>query len=41
MMGMLICCDLVFPETERCLALAGVAPRVRAADNYVYLVVAF
>jgi predicted amidohydrolase len=60
--GMLICYDLVFPETARCLALAGAdiiffptmggaavgdddiglqAPRVRAAENHVYLVVAF
>ena len=60
--GMLICYDLVFPETARCLALAGCdmiffptmggaaigdgdiglqALRVRAAENHVYLVVAF
>jgi predicted amidohydrolase len=60
--GMLICYDLVFPETARCLALAGAdiiffptmggaavgdddiglqAMRVRAAENHVYLVVAF
>jgi hypothetical protein len=39
MVGMSICYDLVFPETERCLALAGEALRVRAAENYVYLVV--
>ncbi len=60
--GMLICYDLVFPETARCLALAGTdiiffptmggaavgdddiglqALRVRAAENHVYLVVAF
>jgi predicted amidohydrolase len=60
--GMLICYDLVFPETARCLALAGAdviffptmggaavgdddiglqALRVRAAENQVYLVVAF
>lgn len=60
--GMLICYDLVFPETARCLALSGVdmiffptmggaavgdddiglqALRVRAAENHVYLVVAF
>ena len=60
--GMLICYDLVFPETSRCLALAGAdvvffptmggaavgdgdiglqALRVRAAENQVYLVVAF
>ncbi len=60
--GMLICYDLVFPETSRCLALAGAdiiffptmggaavgdddiglqALRVRAAENHVYLVVAF
>jgi predicted amidohydrolase len=60
--GMLICYDLVFPETARCLALAGAdivffptmggaavgdddiglqALRVRAAENHVYLVVAF
>jgi hypothetical protein len=59
---MLICYDLVFPETARCLALAGAdviffptmggaavgdddiglqALRVRAAENQVYLVVAF
>ena len=59
---MLICYDLVFPETARCLALAGAdiiffptmggaavgdddiglqALRVRAAENHVYLVVAF
>lgn len=60
--GMLICYDLVFPESARCLALAGAdiiffptmggaavgdddiglqALRVRAAENHVYLVVAF
>lgn len=60
--GMLICYDLVFPETARCLALSGAdiiffptmggaavgagdigtqALRVRAAENHVYLVVAF
>lgn len=60
--GMLICYDLVFPETARCLALAGAdiiffptmggaavgegdiglqALRVRAAENHVFLVVAF
>lgn len=60
--GMLICYDLVMPETARCLALAGAdiiffptmggaaigdddiglqALRVRAAENRVYLVVAF
>jgi predicted amidohydrolase len=60
--GMLICYDLVFPETARCMALAGAdiiffptmggaaigdddiglqALRVRAAENHVYLVVAF
>jgi predicted amidohydrolase len=60
--GMSICYDLVFPETARCLALAGAdiiffptmggaavgdddiglqALRVRAAENHVYLVVAF
>lgn len=60
--GMLICYDLVFPETARSLALAGAdliffptmggaavgdddiglqALRVRAAENQVYLVVAF
>ena len=60
--GMLICYDLVFPETARCLTLAGAdiiffptmggaaigdddiglqALRVRAAENHVYLVVAF
>jgi predicted amidohydrolase len=60
--GMLICYDLVFPETARSLALAGAdvilfptmggaavgdddiglqALRVRAAENHVYLVVAF
>lgn len=60
--GMLICYDLVFPETARCLALYGAdiiffptmggaavgegdigtqALRVRAAENHVYLVVAF
>ncbi len=60
--GMLICYDLVIPETARCLALAGAdiiffptmggaavgegdiglqALRVRAAENQVYLVVAF
>ncbi len=60
--GMLISYDLVFPETARCLALAGAdviffptmggaavgdddiglqALRVRAAENQVYLVVAF
>jgi predicted amidohydrolase len=60
--GMLICYDLVIPETARCLALAGAdiifcptmggaaigdgdiglqALRVRAAENHVYLVVAF
>jgi predicted amidohydrolase/predicted esterase len=60
--GMLICYDLVFPETARGLALAGAdviffptmggaavgdddiglqALRVRAAENHVYLVVAF
>ena len=60
--GMLICYDLMFPETARCLALAGAdiiffptmggaavgdddiglqALRVRAAENHVYLVVAF
>ncbi len=60
--GMLICYDLVFPETARCLALSGAdiiffptmggaavgdgdigtqALRVRAAENQVYLVVAF
>lgn len=60
--GMLICYDLVFPETARCLALAGAdivffptmggaavgdddiglqALRVRAAENHIYLVVAF
>ncbi len=60
--GMLICYDLVFPETARCLALAGAdivffptmggaavgvddiglqALRVRAAENHLYLVVAF
>jgi predicted amidohydrolase len=60
--GMLICYDLVFPETARCLALAGAdiiffptmggaavgdddiglqALRVRAAENHVYIVVAF
>jgi hypothetical protein len=59
---MLICYDLVFPETARSLALAGAdmiffptmggaavgdddiglqALRVRAAENHVYLVVAF
>ena len=59
---MLICYDLVFPETARCLALSGAdiiffptmggaavgdddigtqALRVRAAENHVYLVVAF
>ena len=59
---MLICYDLVFPETARCLALSGAdiiffptmggaavgdgdigtqALRVRAAENQVYLVVAF
>ncbi|MCA9212045.1 MAG: carbon-nitrogen hydrolase family protein [Planctomycetales bacterium] len=60
--GMLICYDLVFPETARCLALSGAdiiffptmggaavgegdigtqALRVRAAENHVYIVVAF
>lgn len=60
--GMLICYDLVSPETARCLALAGAdviffptmggaaigdddiemqSLRVRAAENHVYLVVAF
>ncbi|MGD9710497.1 MAG: carbon-nitrogen hydrolase family protein [Thermomicrobiales bacterium] len=60
--GMLICYDLVFPETARCLALGGAnviffptmggaavgdddiglqALRVRAAENHVWLVVAF
>jgi predicted amidohydrolase len=60
--GMLICYDLVFPETARGLALSGAdviffptmgggavgdddiglqALRVRAAENHVYLVVAF
>ena len=60
--GMLICYDLVMPETARCLALGGAdiiffptmggaavgdgdiglqALRVRAAENQVYLVVAF
>jgi predicted amidohydrolase len=60
--GMLICYDLVFPETARALALRGAdiiffptmggaavgdgdigmqALRVRAAENHVYLVVAF
>jgi predicted amidohydrolase len=60
--GMLICYDLVFPETARCLALQGAdivffptmggaavgdddiglqALRVRAAENQIYLVVAF
>ncbi len=60
--GMLICYDLVFPETARGMALAGAdviffptmggaavgdddigeqALRVRAAENHVYLVVAF
>jgi predicted amidohydrolase len=60
--GMLICYDLVFPETARALALAGAdiiffptmggaavgdgdigtqALRVRAAENHVYIVVAF
>ena len=60
--GMLICYDLVVPETARCLALGGAdiilfptmggaavgdddiglqALRVRAAENHVYLVVAF
>lgn len=60
--GMLICYDLVFPETARALALGGAdiiffptmggaavgdgdigtqALRVRAAENHVYLVVAF
>ena len=60
--GMLICYDLVFPETARALALAGAdiiffptmggaavgdgdigkqALRVRAAENHLYLVVAF
>ena len=60
--GMLICYDLVVPETARCLALQGAdiiffptmggaavgdgdiglqALRVRAAENRVYLVVAF
>lgn len=60
--GMLICYDLVFPETARSLALSGAdmiffptmggaavgdddiglqALRVRAAENHVYLVVAF
>ncbi len=59
--GMLICYDLVFPETARCLALKGAdmifhltlggaaigdddislaAFRTRAAENFVYLVVA-
>ena len=59
--GMLICYDLVMPETARCLALAGAdiiffptmggaaigdddigvqALRVRAAENFVWLVVA-
>src|SRR6185436_6097807 len=61
MAGMLICYDLVVPETARCLALAGAdiiffpttggaaigdddigvqALRVRAAENFVWLVVA-
>jgi predicted amidohydrolase len=60
--GLLICYDLVFPETARCLALSGAdiiffptmggaaigdddiglqALRVRAAENQIYLVVAF
>lgn len=60
--GMLICYDLVFPETARALALSGAdiiffptmggaaigdgdigkqALRVRAAENHLYLVVAF
>lgn len=59
--GMLICYDLVVPETARCLALAGAdiiffptmggaavgdddigvqAMRVRAAENFIWLVVA-
>src|SRR3989442_2142746 len=59
--GMLICYDLVLPETARCLALAGAdiiffptmggaaigdddigvqALRVRAAENFIWLVVA-
>src|SRR5438093_6776018 len=59
--GMLICYDLVVPETARCLALAGAdiiffptmggaamgdddigvqALRVRAAENFIWLVVA-
>lgn len=59
--GMLICYDLVIPETARCLALAGAdiiffptmgtaaigdddiglqALRVRAAENFIWLVVA-
>src|SRR5678815_1151745 len=59
--GMLICYDLVFPETARCLALQGAdviffptmggaaigdddigvqALRVRAAENFIWLVVA-
>ena len=59
--GMLICYDLVMPETARCLALAGAdiiffptmggaaigdddigvqALRVRAAENFIWLVVA-
>lgn len=59
--GMLICYDMVFPETTRCLALGGAdvvfvptlggaaigdgdislaAFRTRAADNFIYLVVA-
>jgi predicted amidohydrolase len=59
--GMLICYDMVFPETARCLALQGAdvifhptlggaaigdddislaAFRTRAAENFVYLVVA-
>jgi predicted amidohydrolase len=59
--GLLICYDLVFPETARCLALAGAdiiffptmgtaaigdddiglqALRVRAAENFIWLVVA-
>ena len=59
--GMLICYDMVFPESTRCLALAGAdvifvptlggaafgegdisraAFRTRAADNFVWLVVA-
>lgn len=61
--GMLICYDMVFPETARCLALKGAdiifyptmgggamsddedlamqALRIRAVENYVWIVVAF